>query len=130
MGRPVIARLVSWCARHHFIVIVAGLFVAIGGELGRRGLARDVIPDLSDPQIGIVADWMGHPAPEVATAVTTVLTEALAGVPGAKAVRGSTMSGMAYIDIVFQSAAGLDAARQVILDRVANARSNLPPTSV
>ena len=40
------------------------------GELARRGLARDVIPDLADPQIGLVADWMGHPAPEVAATVT------------------------------------------------------------
>ena len=74
-----IARLVSWSARHHWIVIVAALALAIGGDLARRGLARDVIPDLADPQIALVADWMGHPAPEVAAAVTRPLTEALAG---------------------------------------------------
>jgi Cu(I)/Ag(I) efflux system membrane protein CusA/SilA len=103
------------------------LLVCIGGDLARRGLARDVIPELADPQIGVVADWMGHPAPEVASAVTTVLTKELTDVPGAKAVRGLTMSGMAYVDVVFGSAAGLDRARQIILDRVDAARSLLPP---
>ena len=43
---------------------------ASAGELARRSLSRDAIPDLSDPQIVLVADWMGHPATEVASDVT------------------------------------------------------------
>jgi Cu(I)/Ag(I) efflux system membrane protein CusA/SilA len=123
----VIAKLVSWCARHHWIVLGVSLVVCVAGDLARRGLARDVIPELADPQIGVVADWMGHPAPEVATAVTTILTKELAGISGAKAVRGQTMSGMAYVDVVFEREAGLDRARQEIVDRVASAQARLPP---
>ena len=106
---------------------MAALAVAIACDLARRGLARDVIPDLADPQIALVADWMGHPAPEVAAAVTQLLTEALADVPGAKAIRGSTMTGMAYVDVVFPSASGLDAAHREIAARVEAARARLPP---
>lgn len=123
-----IARLLAWCARHHVVIIVAAVVVALAGDLARRGLSRDVVPDLADPQIGLVADWMGHPAPDVAAAVTSVLTRELEGVPGAKAVRGLSMSGMAYVDVVFDSAAGLDAAHAVIVERVARARTRLPPT--
>jgi Cu(I)/Ag(I) efflux system membrane protein CusA/SilA len=123
----VISRLVSFCARHPWAVIIAALLLALAGELGRRQLSGDVIPDLSDPQIGLVADWMGHPAPEVAALVTTVLTSALKDVPGAKAVRGSTMTGMAYVDVVFDSASGLDEAHRTILERVARVRARLPP---
>ena len=102
---------------------MAALGLAIACDLARRGLARDVIPDLADPQIALVADWMGHPAPEVAAAVTKPLTEALADVPGAKAIRGSTMTGMAYVDVVFASASGLDAAHREIAARVEAARA-------
>jgi Cu(I)/Ag(I) efflux system membrane protein CusA/SilA len=122
----VIARLVSWCARHHWIVIGIALVLAAIGEIGRRNLSGDVIPDLADPQIGVVADWMGHAAPEVAAKVTAVLTEALQDVPGAKAVRGSTMTGMAYVDVAFDSSSGLDDARRSIADRVAKLRPRLP----
>jgi Cu(I)/Ag(I) efflux system membrane protein CusA/SilA len=124
----VIARIVAWCSRHHWIVIGAALLTGMAADLCRRGLSGDVIPDLSDPQIGLVADWMGHPALDVATAVTKPLTDALAGLPGAKSVRASNMSGMAYIDIVLQSAAELDATRQAIMDRVESIRSRLPPS--
>jgi Cu(I)/Ag(I) efflux system membrane protein CusA/SilA len=123
----VIARLVAWSARHPWTVIVAALLIALTGELGRRALRSDAIPDLSDPQIVLVADWMGHPASEVATTVTKVLTDAIESVPGTKAVRGTSMSGMAYVDVVFDRAVGLGAGRDAIALRVDDARKRLPP---
>jgi copper/silver efflux system protein len=107
-------------------VIIAASCLAAAGEHARRGLSRDVVPDLSAPQIGVVADWMGHPATEVAREVTTVLTEALSGIPGRRAIRGSTMSGMAYIDVVFDSASALDPARETILARLSATQARLP----
>src|SRR6185295_18747265 len=89
-------------------------------------VARDVLPDLSDPQIVLLADWMGHPAVEVATRVTGVLAAALEGVPGSVAVRGSSMASMAYVDVVFARTAALAPGRRVILERVSAARARLP----
>jgi Cu(I)/Ag(I) efflux system membrane protein CusA/SilA len=121
-----IARVVAWCTRRHWIVIAAALILASAGELARRSLSRDAIPDLSDPQIVLVADWMGHPAIEVENRVTRVLTEALEGIRGATAVRGSSMSGMAYIAVVFESSKGLERGRQAIFERAGNVRPRLP----
>jgi copper/silver efflux system protein len=121
-----IARLVAWCTRRHRIVMAAALVLAMAGELARRSLSRDAIPDLSDPQIVLVADWMGHPAAEVATEVTQVLTDALKDVPGSTAVRGSSMSGMAYIDVVFASSSTLARGREAILERTRRVRPKLP----
>ena len=103
------------------------LAVALACDFARRRLARDVVPDLADPQIALVADWMGHPAPDVAEAVAKPLTQALADVPGAKAIRASAMTGMAYVDVVFASADGLDAAHREIAARVDRMRASLPP---
>lgn len=122
-----IARIVAWCTGHAGIVLGAALLLALAGELSRRGLSRDAVPDLSDPQIGVVADWMGHPAEEVATRVSRVLTDALRAVPGSTAIRGSSMSGMAYVDVVFGSSASLERGRQAIQDRVEGCRGELPP---
>ncbi len=128
-------RLVAWSTRHRRLVIVAALALAVLGEVARRALARDVIPDLSDPQIVLVADWMGHPALEVADKITRVLTTVLDGVPGATNVRGTSMPGMAYVDVVFAGSAGLGsagrlaAARAEIVARVEKARSQLPATA-
>jgi Cu(I)/Ag(I) efflux system membrane protein CusA/SilA len=123
-----ISRLVAWSARHPVLVALVTLALALAGEWSRRGLPRDAIPDLSDPQVVLVADWMGHPAPEVATQVTTVLTRVLDGVPGAEAVRGSSMSGMAFVAVVFSSPADLARGRAEIVERVEHARASLPAT--
>jgi Cu(I)/Ag(I) efflux system membrane protein CusA/SilA len=123
----VISRLVAWCTSQSLIVIAAAIVVAAGGEWARRSLSRDAVPDLSDPQVGLVVDWMGHPATEVATRVTQVLTESFKSIPGSTAVRGSSMAGMAYVDVVFGSADSLEPGRQEIFRLVANLRYRLPP---
>src|SRR5580704_13483486 len=122
-----ITKVVAWCTQRYRLVLVVALLAAVGGEWSRRSLARDAVPDLSDPQIGIVVDWMGHPATEVAARVTQVLTDALKSVPGATTVRGASMSGTAYVDVVFGSSRSLDPGRQEIMKRVANLRRALPP---
>ena len=123
---PVSARLVAWCTRHTWIVLAVAVMLGGAGELARRSLSRDVIPDLSDPQIAVVADWMGHPAPDVAREVTQVLTRGLDGIPGVTAVRGTTMTGMAYVDVLFGATDDLAGGRAAIVERVG--RLPLPPT--
>ena len=124
-----IARLVGWSARHARLVALASLLVVAAGLAARRRLSRDVVPDLSDPQAVVLVDWMGHPAAEVDRAVTQVLTRALDGVPGARAVRGTTMTGMAYLEVVFGSEAETAAGRPEIQARLAALRGTLPPTA-
>jgi Cu(I)/Ag(I) efflux system membrane protein CusA/SilA len=105
---------------------VAALVAAIGGAWAQRSLARDAVPDLSNPQIGVVVDWNGHPASEVAERVTRVLTDALRSVTGVKTVRGASMAGTAYVDVVFDSARDLDRGREEIWERTAGLRGRLP----
>jgi Cu(I)/Ag(I) efflux system membrane protein CusA/SilA len=121
-----IARVVEWCTRHARLVIGLAVLLALGGEVSRRALSRDAVPDLSDPQIGIVVDWNGHPSTEVAARITRVLTDALSGLPGATAVRSSSMAGTAYVDVIFGSAAGLEQHRSEIEQRVAAVQATLP----
>ena len=124
-----IARAVAWSTRHPLVVIAAALALALGGALARGALSRDVLPELAEPQVVLVADWMGHPAPEVAGGLTRVLMEALADVPGAISIRGTSMSGMAYLDVVFRSVSALGPGREAIIERVARARTRLPATA-
>jgi Cu(I)/Ag(I) efflux system membrane protein CusA/SilA len=121
------ARVVEWSTRNAWLVLCCALFLAVAGETSRRALSRDAVPDLSDPQIGVVADWNGHPSTEVATRVTRVLTDAIRGLPGSTAIRSSSMAGTAYVDVIFESSAVLDQGRRDIEERVARCRDTLPP---
>ena len=105
-----IEAVVAFSARRSGAVLLAALLCALGGGLARGAPRRDAIPDLANPQIVMVADWMGHPATEIADRVTRPLTGALEGIAGLSAVRGSSMSGMAYVDAVFEGGADLASA--------------------
>jgi Cu(I)/Ag(I) efflux system membrane protein CusA/SilA len=114
-----IQAIVAFSTRRPWVVLLTAVLCALGGEIAWRALQRDAIPDVSNPQIVLVADWMGHPASEVATEVTQVLTRTLDGASGVVAVRGSSMSGMAYVDVVFGDGADLERGRQAIVERIA-----------
>ncbi len=124
-----IERIVAFGTRRPWVVIGFAVLLALCGELARRALPRDAIPDLSNPQIVLVVDWMGHPADEVATSVTNVLTGSFEGLPGMTAVRGSSMAGMAYIDVIFDAPSDLERGRDAIVQRCAQVRDRLPPTA-
>jgi copper/silver efflux system protein len=124
----VIARTVAWSARHSLFVLLVTLLAAAGSYFAQRSLARDALPDLADPQIVLVAEWMGHSAEEVAGDVTEKLTRELEGVPGSKAIRGSSMTGMGFVDVVFDSASALEAGRKEIVRRVEALGPRLHPT--
>ncbi|HEY3495763.1 MAG TPA: efflux RND transporter permease subunit [Polyangiaceae bacterium] len=119
-------RIVNLSARRPLVVLLATAVVVIGCVFAQRKLARDAIPDLSDPQIVLLAEWMGHPASEVSERLTSTLETALQNVPGAKAVRGASMSGMSYVAVVFESAAALPPGRAEIDRRVEKLRPRLP----
>lgn len=122
-----IARSIAFCTRYHWLIIALALLVAFAGELARRSLPRDAISDLADPQVGVVVEWMGHPASEVAERVTKVLTSELDGLAGPSAVRGSAMAGMAYVDVVFSEKRRLEECRAALAQRIERTRAKLPP---
>ncbi len=121
-----ILRIVAFCARHPLLVLVSTLLTAAACLLAERQLVRDAIPDLSDPQVVLVAEWMGHPAEEMAGTVTNALEESLRQVPGTTAVRGVSMSGMAYVDVVFGSKSDVTRGRADILERISKLGPRLP----
>ncbi len=125
-----ISRVIDACARRPWLVVGATALAAVGAYAAQRSLARDAIPDLSDPRIGVIAEWMGHPATDVANQVTGVLTGGLDKIPGATAVRGQSMSDMAYVDVVFGSDAALAAGRAEIVRRMSDLLPRLPGGAV
>ena len=122
-------RLMAWSARRSRMILILALLIAVAGGLARRSLPRDAITDVSDPQIVLYADWMGHPTVEVAARITGPLTSLLDGIPASTAVRGTSMPGMAYVDVVFASSSDLDNGRAEIVRRVAAQRARLPATA-
>jgi Cu(I)/Ag(I) efflux system membrane protein CusA/SilA len=125
----VVARVVAWSGRHPWQVIGLWLLVVFGGELARRSGPADVLPELSDPRLGVVAEWMGHPATEVSAWLTEPLLRRVSEVDGVATVRGTSMTGMSYLDVVLRPRADGESVRRAVAARVDGARASLPPAA-
>ncbi len=88
-----INRLIEWSLRNRFIVVVATLFLIAAGIHAVLRTPVDAIPDLSENQVIVFADWPGRSPQEVEDQVTFPLSVNLQGLAGVKTVRANSMFG-------------------------------------
>ena len=62
----------------------------------------DAIPDLSENQVIVFADWTGRSPQEVEDQVTYPLSRNLQGLAGVKEVRANSMFGFSLITVIFE----------------------------
>ncbi|MFO0957879.1 MAG: efflux RND transporter permease subunit [Isosphaeraceae bacterium] len=122
----VIDRLIDWSIRRRWLVIGLGLLLAAAGAWSAAVAPVDAIPDLSENQVIVSADWPGHAPLEVDSQVAGPLSNAFRGVRGVKDVRSSSDVGYAWLSIIFDDSVSHEDARRSIADRLANASIALP----
>ncbi len=83
-----LGKIIEWSARNRFLVILATVFVTIGGIYAVVKTPLDALPDLSDVQVIIYTEYPGQAPQVVEDQVTYPLTSAMLSVPKSKVVRG------------------------------------------
>ncbi len=121
-----IARLIALSARHRLIVL---LLVALGAGAGVWSLRRtplDAVPDLSDVQVTIYSEWMGRSPDLIEDQITYPIVTALVGAPRVTAVRGQSMFGMSFVNVIFEDGTDLYWARSRVLEYMSSIAAKLP----
>ena len=78
-----IERIIDYCSRNKFIVILAYLTVIAFGIWAVLTTPTDAIPDLSENQVIVYAEWMGRSPQTIEDQITFPLVTALQGIPAA-----------------------------------------------
>ena len=121
-----INRIIEWSLRNRFLVI-CGVVILVG--FGVRAVYQtpvDAIPDLSENQVVVFADWPGRSPQEVEDQVTYPLSVNLQGLAGVKTVRANSMFGFSLITIIFDDKIDNYFARSRVLERLNYLGSTLP----
>ena len=121
-----IARLIALSARHRLVVI---LLVALATGVGAWSLRRtplDAVPDLSDVQVTLYTEWMGRSPDLVEDQITYPIITALLGAPRVTAVRGQSMFGMSFVNVIFEDGTDPYWARSRVLEYLSSLASKLP----
>jgi Cu(I)/Ag(I) efflux system membrane protein CusA/SilA len=121
-----IEQIIEFSARNRFLVIVAYLLIAGAGVWAVFHTPLDAIPDLSENQVIVYAEWMGRSPQIIEDQVTFPLVTSLQGVPEVEAVRAQSMFGMSFIYVIFRESADLYWARSRVLEKMATVQASLP----
>ncbi len=113
-----INRIIEWSLRNRFLVICGVLFLIGWGVRSIYRTPVDAIPDLSENQVIVFADWMGRSPQEVEDQVTYPLSVNLQGLAGVKTVRATSMFGFSLITVIFDDNIDNYFARTRVLERL------------
>ncbi|MES2075928.1 MAG: efflux RND transporter permease subunit [Pseudomonadota bacterium] len=121
-----IARVIRASIANRIWVLIAAAILAGWGLLSLQKTSLDALPDLSDTQVIIRAQYPGQAPQLVEDQVTYPLTTALLSVPGAKTVRGYSFFGDAFVYVLFDDATDLYWARARVTEYLNQVQSRLP----
>jgi Cu(I)/Ag(I) efflux system membrane protein CusA/SilA len=93
------------------MVLLLTLFLIGAGVWAVFNIKLDAIPDLSDVQVIVSADYPGQSPQIVEDQVANPLTRAMLAVPKAKVVRGLTMFGTCFVYVIFEDGTDIYWAR-------------------
>jgi len=121
-----IARIIRASIAARVWVLIAAVLVAGWGVYSLRATSLDALPDLSDTQVIIRAQYPGKAPQLVEDQVTYPLTTALLSVPGAKTVRGYSFFGDSFVYVLFDDDIDLYWARSRVTEYVNQVQNRLP----
>lgn len=121
-----IARIIRESIANRVWVLLAALAITGWGVFSLSKTPLDALPDLSDTQVIIRAQYPGKAPQIVEDQVTYPLTTALLAVPGAKTVRGYSFFGDSFVYVLFDDATDLYWARSRVLEYINQVQSRLP----
>ncbi|PML80073.1 efflux RND transporter permease subunit [Enterovibrio norvegicus] len=124
-----IGAIIRWSIANRFLVLVATVFLTLGGLYSVKNTPVDALPDLSDVQVIIKTTYPGQAPQVVEDQVTYPLTTAMLAVPGAETVRGYSFFGDSYVYIIFNDDTDMYWARSGVLEYLSQVAPKLPPSA-
>ncbi|HSN67867.1 MAG TPA: CusA/CzcA family heavy metal efflux RND transporter, partial [Thermoanaerobaculia bacterium] len=124
-----IRRVIEYSARNRFVVLALYAILATVGVWATMRTPLDAIPDVSDNQVIVYAEWPGRAPQLVEDQVTYPLASTLQGMPGLKTVRAQSMFGFSLVYVIFDDSVDIYWARSRVLERL-NYTQNLLPEGV
>ncbi len=121
-----IAAIIRASIANRLLVLLAAAGITLWGLWSLARTPLDALPDLSDTQVIIRAQFPGKAPQLVEDQVTYPLTTALLSVPGAKTVRGYSFFGDAFVYVLFDDDTDLYWARSRVLEYLNQVQGKLP----
>ncbi|MEP7325091.1 MAG: efflux RND transporter permease subunit, partial [Gemmatimonadota bacterium] len=119
-------RLIDWSISNILLVLLGTAAVTAGGIWALKTTRLEALPDLSDVQVIIQADYNEQAPRIVEDQVTYPIAAEMLKVPGARTVRGYSFFGVSFVYIIFDDKTDLYWARTRVLEYLSGIKGKLP----
>ncbi len=121
-----IFKLIKFSLRQRFLIILASLLLVGVGLWSMVHLTIDAVPDITSPQVQINSVSGALAAEEVEKLVTFPIESGMAGLPDMTELRSLSRFGFSQITMVFRDGTDIYRMRQLVSERLNNAKEELP----
>nr|WP_315592887.1 CusA/CzcA family heavy metal efflux RND transporter [uncultured Cupriavidus sp.] len=120
-------RILRFSIAQRWLVMLAVLAMAALGLYNYHRLPIDAVPDITNVQVQINTAAPGYSPLEAEQRVTYPLETAMSGLPGLEQTRSLSRYGLSQITVIFKDGTDIYFARQLVNQRMQEAREHLPP---
>ncbi len=121
-----LTRIIDWSLRNRLIVALFTTAAVIGGIFAVRATPLEALPDLSDVQVIVQAEFNEQAPRIVEDQVTYPIAAEMLKVPGAHVVRGYSFFGISFVYVIFDDGTDLYWARSRVLEYLNGIKQKLP----
>lgn len=119
-------RLISFSIRRRGLIVVAALALVVVGIWSAWHIPLDAVPDITSPQMQINTTVEALAPEEIETLVTVPIEAGMAGLPGMIELRSLSKFGLSQVTMIFADDVDIHRLRQLVTERLAQARNRLP----
>ena len=120
--------LIRFSIAQKLIVLLLVAIMAAAGAYSLINLPIDAVPDVTNVQVQVLTNAPSLAPLEIERQITFPIEVAMSGIPGVEEIRSVSKFGISNVTIVFEESTDIYFARQLILERMATARENIPPS--
>ena len=118
--------LLEYCLRFRLLVFAFVAIVAAVGVRSALSLPIDAVPDITNVQVQVLTNAPALSPVDVERTITFPVESAMSGLPGIEEIRSVSRFGLSAVTVVFEEGTDLVRARQLISERLTQAREDLP----
>lgn len=119
-------KIIGFSIVHRYVVLMVCVGVVILGCINFTKLPIDAVPDITNIQVQVNTQALGYSPLEVEQRITFPLETVMAGLPNLEQTRSLSRYGLSQITIIFKDGTDIYFARQLINERLQEAKGNLP----
>jgi len=121
-------RIIEWSVNNRLLVLLFTAAAIAGGLWAVRRTPLEALPDLSDVQVIVQANYNEQAPRIVEDQVTYPIAAEMLKVPGARTVRGYSFFGVSFVYVIFDEDTDLYWARSRVLEYLSGIQGKLPTT--